>query len=117
MAKINSRRKGHNFERQVADDLRHIFPTAMRLLEYQKDDCNGIDLKKTGVFDIQCKCKKTYVPVNTIEEIKGKGVPLVVTKALRKETMAILPWDFLLKMMFFYEKYKDLDLPPKSSVN
>ena len=92
-----NRRKGHNFERQVVNDLKEIFPEAKRQLEYQTDECQGIDIANTGKYKIQCKCKKRYVSVNTIKEIKcgPEDVPILITKQIWEPSMAILPWEEL----------------------
>lgn len=92
-----NRRKGHNFERQVANDLKEIFPEAKRHLEYQASECQGVDIDNTGKYRIQCKNTKKYVPVNTIKEIKchPTEVPVVVCKAAWEPSMAILPWEEL----------------------
>lgn len=104
-----SRTKGHNFEREVAGVLRDIFPEAKRQLEYQEDECKGVDIANTGKYKIQCKCKKKYVSVNTMKEIQcGKeDVPIVVTKAMREEPMAILPWKDLINLI------RDAESKPK----
>lgn len=95
----SQRTKGFGYERDVARRLRHIFPDAERLLEYQWSQANGIDLQNTGKFDIQCKRHKKYVPINTIFEIKGKGIPVLVTKADRLPDMAVLPLDALIDLI------------------
>lgn len=101
MSGKRGRTKGHSFEREIANDLQTIFPNAKRQLEYQIDTCKGIDIANTEGFAIQCKNRKTYSPVNTIEEIKNAPheVPVLVTKALRKPAMAVLPWKDLLKLL------------------
>lgn len=96
-----NRRKGHQFEREVAGVLRDYFPNAKRQLEYQEDDCKGVDIANTGRYKVQCKCKQKYVSVNTIKEIQcgENDVPIVVTKAMREEAMAIIPWKHLLTLI------------------
>ena len=97
-----NRRKGHSFEREVANDIKHIFPEAKRQLEYQTDECQGVDIANTGRYKIQCKNHKRYVSVNTIKEIEcdKKDVPIVVTKGRRiLPAMAILPWKDLIDLI------------------
>ena len=96
-----SRTKGLSFEREVANDLKEIFPDAKRQLEYQIDECRGVDLANTGSLKIQCKNKKKYVSVNTIEEVDHgpHEIPILVTKALRKPVMAVLPWKDLITLL------------------
>lgn len=90
-----SRRKGHSFERKIAQLFRHIFPNAKRQLEYQMDTCQGIDLTNTGNFRIQCKKLKKYAPISAIREIKcnrKKGeVPVLITAGNNLEPVAVLP--------------------------
>ena len=81
--------------------MRDYFPEAKRQLEYQEDECKGVDIANTGPYKIQCKNHKNYVSVNTIKEIQcGKDdIPIVVTKAMREEPMAIIPWKHLSRMI------------------
>jgi len=67
----NSRRKGHNYERQLAKRLRAAgFPDAARHLEYQDDEAtDGRDLKGTQPFAIQAKHWKTNPPISAIEQV------------------------------------------------
>lgn len=93
------RLKGHNFERQVAADLRRVFPDAARNLSEPRDGHTGVDLVNTGAFAVQCKRYRNYAPIAAIEEINGPGVPLLVTKADGKPAMAVLPFDALLQLL------------------
>lgn len=95
------RKKGHNFEREIAKDFKELgFDEARRHLEYQDGEANGVDISNTGVFRVQCKSKQAYVSVNTINEIQvSDGIHLLLTKANRKPTMAILKWDDLKKIL------------------
>ena len=94
-----SRRKGHQFEREVAIALRSVFPKARRHLEYQDAEANGVDLVETGYFKFQCKKLKTYAPVSTLKEIQFDELyetPVVVTAADNEPWVAILPFADLL---------------------
>ncbi len=101
MSGKRSRDKGLNFERVVANDLKDIFPDAARQLEFQVDQAKGVDIRGTGRFKIQCKNKKSYVSVNTINEVKCDlfEVPILVTKANRLPAMAVIPWKDLLVLL------------------
>jgi len=105
-----SRTKGHGFEREIAKRLRSVFPEAKRKLEYQIDECQGIDLDKTGKLDIQCKRLAKYVSINTIKEVQAKPgrIPALVTKADREPAMIVLPFDEFLRIIedigYLYEK-------------
>lgn len=96
---VNSRNKGHGFERWVADKLKEIFPKARRKLEYHKDDCTGVDLLNTEPYLIQCKAYKTYAPINKIEEIQGEGVRLLITKGDRKKPVVCLYLDDFINIL------------------
>lgn len=94
----HSRTKGHSFERKIAQMFRENgYPHAQRQLEYQLNQCKGIDLSGTGHYAVQCKKTKAYVSVNTIKEIQSDfKVPVLVTAADREEAMVVLPlWKFL----------------------
>lgn len=95
-----SRTKGHQFERDIAIEMRELgWKDARRHLEYQDQEANGIDLVHTDPFLIQCKRLHNYVPVNTIFEInpddKEKGMRVLVTKADNQPAMAVMEWEDL----------------------
>lgn len=97
-----NRRKGHQFERDIAILLRPLFPNAERELEYQKSSANGVDLKNTGRYKIQAKFKQKYVNPGTIEEIKissSGDVPVLLTKKAKGPTLAVLYFQDLLVLM------------------
>lgn len=99
-----SRTKGHAFEREIAKAFRRIFPKAGRQLEYQLNNCNGIDLANTGVYQVQCKRFKKYASLSCIEEIKppegwGNPIPVLITKADNKPALACLPLEHLLDLI------------------
>lgn len=100
MSKL-SRTKGHSYEREIAIAFRKVgFKDAKRHLEYQACEAQGIDLDGTGKFKVQCKRGRGYAPINRIEEIQVDpiegGIPVLVTRADNKESMAVLTLkDFL----------------------
>lgn len=100
MSKL-SRTKGLSFERTVAIAFREAgFPNAKRKLEYQVDECVGVDLEGVGPYRVQCKRLAKYPSINTIKEITDKtGVPILVCKADRDEPMAVLPFEALMKLI------------------
>ena len=102
-----NRNRGLNFERAVAKQLRHVFPDVGRQLEFQADQANGVDLRNTGVFKIQCKRNKGYCPITEIEEVKTAGIPVLISKADNKPAMAVIPFENLIELM---EAYYNLDL-------
>lgn len=95
-----ARRKGHQFERKIANDFKEIgWPDARRLPEYHKDDANGVDIQNVQPFLIQCKDRIKYTSINTINEIQTDkfpqdSVPILITKGKGKQypPMAVLPW-------------------------
>jgi len=98
-----ARKKGHDFEREISRDFNEIgYDTKTtrnaRGGNWSATD-NGIDLVNTGRYDVQCKRLASYVSVNTIKEIKGEGIPLLITKANGEPSMAIMPWDELKKLL------------------
>lgn len=90
-----SRRKGHQFERDIANELQEIFPEARRHLENHIADAKGYDLDNTGVFRIQCKRRKTYAPITTIKEVDCEffEIPIVITKADKEDTMVVMKFE------------------------
>lgn len=101
MSKL-SRTKGHDFEREIAQRFRVVFPRARRQLEYNEMDCNGVDLADTGSYRIQCKRKKKYSNPSAIAEIQIKDpsdIPVLITKADHKQPLAILPLEHLIELI------------------
>lgn len=103
-----SRRKGHQFEREIAIALRPVFPAARRHLEYQDAEANGVDLVETGNFRFQCKKLKQYAPVTAINEIicdRMLGdVPVLVTQGDSLPPIAVLHFDDFLTILTRYVK-------------
>lgn len=114
-----SRVKGHSFEREVARDFREAgYDGASRQLEYQENQCYGVDLDGTGKYLVQCKRRKTYSAISAIREIRCEDyatrhrceivVPILVTKADKLPTMAILPWSHLQKLISLEKTHLDV---------
>lgn len=102
---INSRTKGHSFERQVASDLREVgFKDAKRLLEYQEGF--GIDIAFVEPLRIQCKVGKSHNIENALKEAEGVGYPVAVCKKDRKRATATLYWDDFLIIVELLKKEK-----------
>lgn len=102
MSKINSRTKGHSFEREIAQRLKPIFPFVKRLLEYQEGF--GFDLTGTGWFHIQCKRYKKSVPMSKINEIplSDKFMPVLISKCDREPIYVTMKFDDWLSLVTFY---------------
>lgn len=87
---VNQRRKGHGFERWVSNFLRKFFPLSKRHLEYQGQECKGVDLDNTDPFAIQCKRYHNIAVYNWLEEIKdNSAIPILIAKADRKEPIIV----------------------------
>lgn len=92
--RINGAKKGKQFERDLAINIRHIFPEAERMMEYQASSVIGVDLQGTDVFRFQCKNHANYSSIKAIGEIKlqhESEIPCLVTKGIRMEAMAVMP--------------------------
>ena len=106
MSRYN-RQKGHSFERQMAAEFRELGFDCMTKRAARGGDWtftdDGTDLVGTKPFAVQCKRLANYVSVNAIEEIVKydleNEIPLLLTKANGKPTMAILPWSELKKLI------------------
>lgn len=98
-----SRKKGHDFERFVANELKKVFPDARRQLEYQSTEARGFDIANTGEYLIQCKRGRKYSSLTAIEEIQMDpiecGVPILVTKGDDKEPLACMPFKHFVKLL------------------
>ncbi len=78
----SARRKGHQFERDIARAFKAIFPTARRAVEDPVVG-EGIDIANTEPFAIQCKRFKGPVPMSHLEEVKSRDgrIPLLVSRS------------------------------------
>lgn len=95
----SQRTKGHAFERDVARQLRRVFPDAERELNDTHGGM-GIDLTNTGALAIQCKRYAGYAPINKINEIQdGTKIPVLVTKGDGVRAMAVLPLSCLIDIL------------------
>lgn len=98
-----SRRKGHSFERWVANQFKKIFPNARRHLEYQTAQAIGVDVAEVGDYRVQCKRNKKYCSIKAIKEIQicpiEGGIPILVTKGDNEIPLAILPFDHFLHLV------------------
>lgn len=101
MSGKRSRAKGHSFERKIAKRLRDegIFPNAERQLEYQENQCSGVDLANTGALKIQCKRMKKSIPMSKLYEVKAHGIACLVSKVDREDTLVTMKFDDFLKIL------------------
>ena len=86
-----ARRKGHNFEREVARMLRIYFPNAKRQLEYQEG--LGFDIAETGDLSIQCKVGKSFKIEKALKEAeRNDKIAMAITKRDREDIVVSLYW-------------------------
>lgn len=86
-----ARRKGHNFERDVANLLKPYFPDAKRQLEYQEG--LGYDIANTGELSIQCKVGKSFKIEKALKEAaREKHIPIAITKKDREDIVVSMYW-------------------------
>lgn len=86
-----ARRKGHNFERDVANLLKPYFPDAKRQLEYQEG--LGYDIANTGELSIQCKVGKSFKIEKALKEaVREKHIPIAITKKDREDIVVSMYW-------------------------
>lgn len=99
----HSRTKGHQFERVCAKKFQNIgYFEARRHLEYQDGEANGVDLKNTGMFKIQCKAMKTTPNIPKVFkeiECEEEDIPVVVFKVDQKGSYACLDLDHFMSMV------------------
>lgn len=103
MGGARSRRKGHSFERWVANQLKKIYPQARRHLEYQSSQAFGVDVANCGEYRIQCKRGKKYSSLSAIKEIQlcpiEGGIPVLVTKGDNEQPLACIPFEHFLHLV------------------
>lgn len=98
-----ARKKGHDFERWVASQMKTVYPEASRKLEYQMEQATGVDIENAGEYLIQCKRGRKYGSIAKIHEVQlcpiNGGIPVLVTRGDDTEAMAILPFSHFLKLL------------------
>lgn len=102
-----NRRKGHNWEREVANDIRTfgLDPTAKRHLEYQEG--GGMDIETKLPLTIQCKCgghsSVGFTGLHeAIKSMKPGSFPVCALKVLNKGDYAIMTWNDFLELFANY---------------
>lgn len=104
-----SRTKGHSYEREVAKQLRGLFPDAKRHLEMQKEEAMGFDLDNTGSWRVQCKRGARYAPLSRLKEPrvdKVGGMPVLITRGdCERSVIAFYLDDFLNNLPELVQEY------------
>ncbi len=96
-----SRRKGHNFEREIVNALKDVFPDAKRNLEYQEGQ--GVDIANTGEFSIQCKVGKSFrIEPALHEAYKKDKIALAITKKDRQDIIVSMYFEDFKKLLIAY---------------
>jgi hypothetical protein len=97
---VNSRRKGHQYERDIRIMLLPVFPDCERTQEGESLDRDGVDLKKTGALAFQCKRGRKYASASVLKEVKAPGkIPLVITRADNEESVVIMYAEDFMKII------------------
>lgn len=91
--KINARKKGHAYEREVARRFREagFSDCVTSRLESKRLDDLGVDLCYTGPWLVQCKAVERLGCLHTIlSAMPENGIPVVFHKKNRKGTIVAL---------------------------
>jgi hypothetical protein len=101
-----ARRKGHNFEREIAKLLRVYYPNAKRQLEYQEGV--GFDIAETGDLSVQCKVGKSFKIEKALKEaIRDNKIPMAITKRDREDIVVSMYWkDFEFFLVCYLDSKK-----------
>jgi len=99
-----NRRKGHDFEREVARDLRKIFGQARRVPQYQKDHDSG-DVS-CPIIHPECKVGKAPNIRKALEQAMetcpaGKWA-VAVTRRTRKKALVTMRYEDFLDLIGAY---------------
>lgn len=101
MSGKRSRTKGHNFEREIVNALKDVFPEAKRNLEYQEGQ--GVDIANTGDFSIQCKVGKSFRIEPALQEAyRADKIALAITKKDRSDIIVSLYFEDFKKLLIKY---------------
>jgi hypothetical protein len=97
-----ARKKGHDFERQIANAFRLAgWLGAKRHLEMQVQDCLGFDIDGIDPFRVQCKAFKDYAPISCLKEVKPAPgiVPVLITKADNAPPVCVLYFSDFMRLI------------------
>jgi hypothetical protein len=100
---MNSRTKGHDFERFCATRLREIFPdvATSRFKGALWWDIAGVDLTNTGNYNFQCKAKETSPSYHLIlaSMPKGEHINVILHKKNNRGIVAVLDFEDFLELI------------------
>lgn len=100
MSGKSSRNSGHGFERKTASAIRHLWPEARRVPQYEAKG-QGPDVDGTPYW-IECKFGLSPPIRGAVLQAKEKtdGRPiLAVTKKKHEETLVTMTWSHWLELM------------------
>ena len=106
----SAKSKGRRLQQKVAASILHAFP------HLQEDDCfstsmgaNGEDVRMSPLAresvppSIECKCQEKLNVWSCLEQANSNcpkdATPCLVFSRNRANTYAVVPWDFLLKLL------------------
>jgi hypothetical protein len=100
---MNSRTKGHDYERQMADKLREIWPecyTTRFKGTLWLDHC-GIDLVGTPGYNVQLKAMERTPAYHDILDYMptGENVNIVIHKRNRKGSVVVMRLEDIMSML------------------
>ena len=108
-----NRAKGHSFERQVANQLREIYPDARRGLQYQ----DGSIAPDVVIGDYWVECKRSArntqpktaldQAIEACSKAKSDKVPITVTKDDRRDALVTMRFSDFLELLIKLKKEND----------
>ena len=99
----SARTKGHGFERQIAQCLRHLDPSAKRNVTETQE--GSFDITTDLPLAIQCKCfSRWHTSPHDVyaqaADAAGELMPVAVVRIDRKKPdLAILSWDDFISIL------------------
>ena len=87
-----NRKKGHDYERQIAKEIREFFPDVMTSRNGARgEDPRGIDLINTGLLNVQCKARQNLNPFEVLEKMpEDQNINAVFWKRNHESDIVIL---------------------------
>jgi len=102
ISRAGARQKGHQWERDVANDLKKVDPEARRNVSESQQ--GGLDICTTLPWSIQCKSwaneKNCLKALEQANEHKTKdSMPVALVKVNRQKPIAVLYYDDYLSLV------------------
>ena len=112
MKTINSRNKGHTFERDMAEFLRiYGWEAVTSRSESKALDDQKVDLFDNTPFYFQLKCveRMTKSYHDLLKEIKKGKIPVVLHKRKNKGVVAVMQLEDFANLLLYQPKEKEND--------